>query len=153
MTDLSLTPPSLTKAAIAKAGEDFALAILDDGNVDILTAYMRLRATKMAIEAALDTMLIDASDEAELYPPADRERLGVRFKTGGGYELWDYSHDGEWKAIKAKEKELAALRKKREGFLKGMESRMVNPNTGEFIEPAAVKGFAKRSLALTFPKE
>ena len=153
MTKLSLTPPALTKTAIAKAGADFAEAILDDGNVDILTAFMRLRAVSDAANAALNALLIDARDEAEKYPPADRERLGVKFKTGGGYELWDYSHDNSWQFLKEQEKVWADKRKERERYLKVLKEEVIVRDTGEVVTPAVVKGYAKQSLALTFPKE
>ncbi len=52
--------------------------------------------------------------------------------TKGSRATNDYSNDGEWVALKAKLKE-------REEFLKGLKVQMVDPETGDIVNPPIKK--------------
>jgi len=152
MNELMISPPKLTKAAIEAAGSQYARQLLDAGEASILEAYMKLRAIREAIDQAISGLESDAMEEAEQYARADRERLGVKFQVRDGRPLYDFSHDTRWQELKSREAALAEERKKREIFLKALQEDVVDPQTGEFVSPAVVSGYAKNALALTFPK-
>ena len=61
--------------------------------------------------------------------------------------------DTAWADAKSRETAVANERKAREKFLRTLTDELVNPETGEYVEPARVTGIGKPSLALTFPKE
>lgn len=152
MDELTIVPPALTKASIQEAGKRYAQILLDDGESDILTAYIRLRALKAAVDSALTEIVSQAMDEADRYSRDDRMLLGVKFRNQGGWEQYDFSHDSAWQECKKTEVTAAEARKKREAFLKALREEMIDPKTGEIVSPAVVTGYTSSTLALTFPE-
>ena len=153
MTKLTVVPAELTKQAIADASTRFVSALVDGGEEDLLSAFIKLKALKGAVDAAVKELTGDAMNVADMYADGERVLHGVKFQVKGGTEKYDFSHDAIWKAFKDEEDEAANARKKREGFLKSLEKRMVDPETGEYISPAILTGYNASSLAITFPKE
>ncbi len=152
MKKIMIIPPKLTKAAIEAAGTQYAHKLLDAGDESILDAYMPLRALRDAVDQAIKGLASDAMEEADQHSRDDWERLGVKFQVRDGRALYDFSQDSTWQVLKEREKRAADERKKREAFLKALDKDMVDPETGEFVSPALVKGYARNSLALTFPR-
>lgn len=144
----------LTKSAIAKRGEKLASEILDSGSMTDLDAYIKLRALRDVINAAIAGLEPDAMHEAQGYSKDDRKRLGVGFRVSQGRARYDFSGDGRWGLIKSTELKIVKRRKAHEAFLKAIPegSSVVDPDTGEYATPPEVT-YSKSSLALTFPKE
>jgi len=154
VNEITITPPQMTKSAIQTAGARYAQELLDMGEHDPLAAYIQLRALKDAVDTAVKALEPDAMNRAEEYSRDARVEMGVRFQVRSGRELWDYSHDQKWQEFRTKEQEWAKQRKEWESVLRGLSGdELVNPATGEYVTPANLKGYAKSSLALTFPKE
>lgn len=153
MNDMIKLGALMTKREIARAGTDYANKILDLGETNPLDAVIQLRALRDAVDRALDLLQDAAIDEAEMYGRDDSERFGVKFQVRNARTYYEFDHDTKWAEIKAAEQELAEQRKKREKFLCSLEDAVVDPETGEFVEPARIKSVAKTSLALTYPKE
>lgn len=152
MTNELLIPEiKLTKAGIADAGARMAQIVDENGDVNPLSAYIRLRALRDAIDVALDGLKGTALDAAERDP---QESLhGVSWQIRVGATKYDYGNDPVWAELQASEKATAGQRRKREAFLKSLPNDMVDPETGEFVSPAAVVDVGAATLALIFPKE
>lgn len=147
----TLSRVELTKDSIALIGQQLAQDILDLGEVAPLDAYIKLRAIKEAVDAAIKTMESDAIDEVR-GSGGDGKLHNVGFRVQGGHEMYDFSADSYWKRCDEAIKLWTEERKKREGFLKSLTKEMVDPDTGEIVEPATIKGYTKVNLAITFPK-
>lgn len=141
---------SLTKADIQQAGEQFAEGVLNAGMVSPLEAMIRLRALRDAIDTAVKAIEPAAMTEAERDPK--ETLLGVSWQVRNGRASYDYSHDAVWAEMKASETAVANQRKAREAFLKSLDREMVDPETGEIVAPAQVKGVSASVLALLYPK-
>ena len=64
-TNVTITPPQMTKAAIAAAGAEYVKTLLDSDDDDPFTTYKRLRALRGVINRALvdyAIAIIDAGD-------------------------------------------------------------------------------------------
>lgn len=154
LTDVSLINLNeipLTKQAIAIVGEQIGNTILDAGQVTPLSAYVKLRGLRDAIDAAMRQISPDALDEAEANP--GNTMHSVKYQVRDGRITYGYNHDQIWTGLKAGEKAMADQRKGREAFLRNMDREMVDPASGEFIESAKVKKVGDSVLALTFPKK
>lgn len=150
-TPIQLNDIPLTKLHIAEAGAQLAATLLDAGEMTPLSAYIKLRALRDALDEALTAVQPAAFDQAERDP---HETLhGVAWQVRNGRTTYDYSHDAAWAELQAGEKAVAERRKAREQFLRSLDREMVDPETGEFVSPAAVKSVGSAVLALTFPKE
>lgn len=137
----------LTKTAVAQLGARIADAITEEHSA--LDAFVRLRAMRDALDAALGEIESDAMNEA-----TSGETLhGVKVQVRNGAARWDYAHDSQWQAIKNQEAALAEARKLREQFLQRLPADLVDPDTGEYIVPAVQVTMGNRTIALTFPKE
>lgn len=148
---LDLINGRLTKATIAEFGARLANQIIEGGEINPLTAYMKLRAIRDAVDLAMKGVKADAMEDAERNA-GDPVLHGVKFQVRNGREKWDYSHDPVWAELKASEQATAKMRKEREKFLKTLPQEMVDPSTGEFVEPARLVDVGAPSLALTFPR-
>lgn len=152
MNDLvKLQDGPLTKAAIQQAGQGYAEALLEEWALPPLSAYVRLRALRDALDAALAEVEGAAMDAADLNPGETVH--GVKVVMRNGASRWDYSHDAAWGEMKASEAAVAEQRKAREKFLQMLPDDMVDPATGEFVSPAVQLTMGNRTIALTFPKE
>ena len=144
----------MNKAGQVQLGTLFAFAIATEGAENALEAYMKLKAMGAVVNAAISALVDHAIDEADLYTVADDKVLrGVKFNVSSGAAKYTYDGDAEWANIKGTEKELAAKRKKREQFLRALETAVVDPDTGEMSTPAVQTSMGNRQLRVTFPKE
>ena len=119
------------------------------------TSYEKARAdgNEPEEEAPVIKQLEDeAMDEADRYDRDDRTWRGVGFQVRAGRTRYGYDHDSAWAEIKAQEKALAKQRRDREKFLKALPEEMVDPSTGEIVQPATETP-GRSVLAISFPKE
>jgi hypothetical protein len=146
-TFLTISDAPLTKTAVAQLGARIADVITEEYSA--LDAFVRLRAMRDALDAALGQLERDAMNEAT----SGDTLHGVKVQVRNGASRWDYAHDGQWQAIKSQEAALAEARKLREQFLQRLPADLVDPDTGEFVSPAVQTAMGNRTIALTFPKE
>jgi len=95
----------------------------------------------------------DAIIEADVYSEQDRTIYGVEFKIRSGRRKYDYTSSGDstWTDLNQHERMISQQRKAREQFLRSLTHQVVDPTTGEIIEPPRFEE-SEPVLALYFPK-
>lgn len=146
-----LSKPAINAADIEQAAQLLA-GMVEDGLVSALETYVRFRALHDALAQALERIAPQAVEEAEMDVTRERQRFGVGVQVRPGRVTFDYSGDAVWDGLMAQERALAAQRKVREALLQAMTADLVDPQTGEFVPAARVKGVSRPVLALTFAK-
>jgi hypothetical protein len=129
-----------SKKDAKKQGLELARNILDNGNVNPL----EVMATLVRLSEVINTFQTELKANLDL--PEELKLNGVHFKSRQGYEILDYSKDG---MIDHYEK----LLKQRKDLIKSAckaGSPVVDPNTGEEINPVPVKSYTKDSIIITF---
>lgn len=150
MNELEITTNiPTTKAGIAQRAADLAETL--SANEEPLTALVKLRALRAILDDVLARLESDAITAAE-YEGRNTNRLGVTIAVHNGRTLYAYDHDAKWQAAKTAEATAAAERKNRENLLRTLKDEMIDPDTGEIISPAEVRGWTKTAVAVTFPK-
>lgn len=148
--DIDLGPVTdLTKSGLTNKGAQYALDILDAGDVSPMDFLIRLRAVQIALEEAIAVATEAAIPQAE--QDSGETLHGVKFEYRRGSARYDFSGDTAWNELKAHETEAANGRKAREKMLKNLTDRVIDPETGEYIDPPVVT-YGASTVALTFPK-
>jgi hypothetical protein len=129
-----------SKKDAKKQGLELARGILDNGNVNPL----EVMATLVRLSEVINTFQTELKANLDL--PEELKLNGVHFKSRQGYAILDYSQDG---MIDHYEK----LLKQRKDLIKSAckaGKPVVDPNTGEEINPVPVKSYTKDSIVITF---
>jgi len=129
-----------SKKDAKKQGLELARGILDNGNINPL----EVMATLVRLSEVINTFQTELKANLDL--PEELKLNGVHFKSRQGYEILDYSQDG---MIDHYEK----LLKQRKDLIKSAckaGKPVVDPNTGEEINPVPVKIYTKDSIIITF---
>lgn len=142
----------LTKAAIAEMGQSLVSGAIE---VEIcpIESVVRLRAMRDVMDTAIAGLMADAIDEIGTIPEDSRVHYGVKLQLRNGRTTYNYKQDSQWTNLKAEETAVSKQRKAREQFLQMLDEEVVDPQTGEFIQPARVARQGKPTLALVFPEE
>ena len=129
-----------SKKEAKKQGIDLANEILNNGNSNPL----EVMATLVRLREVINTFQSTLKESMEL--PEELKLNGVNFKSRQGYAVYDYSQDG---MVDHYEKVL----KQRKDLIKSAckaGKAVVDPNTGEEINPVPVKNYTKDSIVITF---
>ena len=129
-----------SKKEAKKQGIDLANEILNNGNSNPL----EVMATLVRLREVINTFQSTLKESMEL--PEELKLNGVNFKSRQGYAVYDYSQDG---MVDHYEK----LLKQRKDLIKSAckaGKPVVDPNTGEEINPVPVKNYTKDSIVITF---
>ena len=129
-----------SKKDAKKQGTDLANEILNNGNSNPL----EVMATLVRLKEVINTFQSTLKESMEL--PEELKLNGVNFKSRQGYAVYDYSQDG---MVDHYEK----LLKQRKDLIKSAckaGEPVVDPNTGEEINPVPVKNYTKDSIVITF---
>lgn len=129
-----------TKKEAKQKGLKLAKTILDNGNINPL----EVMATLVRLSEVINTFTAEMRNKLELNEETSIN--GVHFKSKQGYAQLDYSADG---MIAHYEN----LLKQRKDLIKQAvkaEKPVVDPNTGEEINPVPLKGYTKDSITITF---
>lgn len=125
--------------------ENLALDVAE-GVADPLEVYATIQSIRKVADPLEKSVKAEAIDKA-LEHNGEKEPFnykGFTFTYRKGAKRYDYNHISAWKTAKESLSDIEALAKK--GAEKNME--MVNPETGEVIEPAHMK-FNADSLSVS----
>ncbi len=136
----------LAPKTAAEHGRRLALDFLNDGLHTPVDGYVKLRYLREVFDAAARALESAVEDEI-----GDREYIhaGVSVQHKNGYALYDYSDDGTWGKMKEAVAAATAALKDREKYLKALQDRVANLDTGEVDTPARIKGYSKSSIAIS----
>jgi len=108
-----------------------------NGEKDALEAYIELKKIADTATAIMKEIKPDALTEADKYDGKTFQAFGAQIEKRNGGGVWSFKHLQDWNEINKKKKEVEDLHKTAYK-LKGQEA-IINPDTGEIIEPAEYK--------------
>ena len=144
-----------TKADIHNSASEQMAHLLDEGEVDSLKLFAKLKAINEFINACIDNVKIDALSELDKFADGDECVVhGMKVVQKGTPKKYSYDHYDEWKQLKAKAVQAAE-------DLKVLEKKMklcvgtngVVDDSGEILPPAVVTDHGKTTIQVTIPNE
>ena len=151
--ELAQTVP-LTKHAIQEKAAEDIFDLVNSGEINPLNAYLFLKSLAEYVNAALNVLKPDAFNELDKYrKEGGYDFNGVKVEISQAPRRFDYSNDSRWSELQAEIDRLRKYQKEREAFLKKLQKPVVDPETGELIEPPKVKSGGYETIKVTFPEK
>jgi len=116
-----------------------------NGEGSAMTAYAKLHAIKLEVEAAMDAVKESAIEERRKYGKERIERSGFEIELAQGRKVWSYKHASAWANAEAERKRIEKMMQT--AYETGAE--IIDKETGEVYEPASLS-FASDTIRLTF---
>lgn len=133
---------NLTKTEQIQTAQEIIDNLSETGNP--LEVMIKLKAFKNIVDSAIKQVEEDSITEADKYGKGEHKIMNVGFQVKDGSRRYDFTNDSTYNDLKQQLKD-------REAFLKGITKEMVDPETGELIQPPVIN-YTKESITVKFPK-
>lgn len=110
---------------------------VEDGEINALEGFIVLKAISTTVTDTMAKIKTEAVQEADKYGDKTFQAFGAQIEKRSGGGVWSYKHLEGWNELNDQKKAVEDLHK--QAFKMIGQAEVIDPNTGEIIQPALWK--------------